>query len=631
MTRPMRLSFRVKVQQSKDVGVLTLLRVAGTSWSLLNKNEKAFFLLRVLFRLALNGLDIVAVGLMGLLGAITASGISGQTLEILGFSIPAPNATNVITLVASVAVLFILKGGLAIVFARWTAIFLAGIEIKNSAKVTRYLFSGSLTRLKKYSRAEISFLVETSVNATFSGVLGSMTTLLIESTLFVSIFVMFLLVDWFAALAIAAYFALLVFVLQLTTARRYMQSGRNLRQGSIETGGSILEMVDAFREIAVLSKQNYFLTRYIEGRKLSARTGVTVQILKSLPRYIAEGGLILGALGFVVWQLSRGSLGEGLLALGIFLGGSFRMMGAILPLQALWNDLRITQAWVQMAQEILVTLRDDPELLDSSIYSETKVLGHAALSEEVGGPIDVVLESVSFTHLDKRTPTINDVSLTVRAGSYVALVGPSGAGKTTLIDLFLGLYDPDSGGVRVGGVDPRELREQRPGLISYVPQRPGLVSGSIANNVALGVPEDEIDESTVREALHKAQLGDFVESLPQGIHSSLGAHSDSLSGGQIQRLGFARALYTRPRLIILDEATSALDAATEASVAASIKNVGGETTVIVIAHRLSTIQDADQVHVLVDGQIVSSGTFTQVRKNVPMVEEYVKLMSFTDD
>ena len=621
----------MKRQQSKDVGFLTLLRIAGTSWSLLNKNEKAFFLLRVLIRLALNGLDIVAVGLMGLLGAITASGVSGQTLEILGFSIPAPNATNVFTLVAAVAVLFILRGGLAIVFARWTAIFLAGIEIKNSAKVTRYLFSGSLTRLKRYSRAEISFLVETSVNATFSGVLGSMTTLLIESALFVSIFVMFLLVDWFAALVIAAYFALLVFVLQLTTARRYMQSGRNLRQGSIETGGSILEMVDAFREIAVLSKQNYFLTRYIEGRKLSARTGVTLEILKSLPRYIAESGLILGALGYVVWQLSRGTLGEGLLALGVFLGGSYRMMGAILPLQGLWNDLRISQAWVQMAQEILVTLRDDPELLDSSIYSATKVVRNVALSEEVGGPIDVVLDSVSFTHLDKRTPTIIDVSLTVPAGSYVALVGPSGAGKTTLIDLLLGLYDPDNGSVRVGGLDPRELREQRPGLISYVPQRPGLVSGSIANNVALGVPENEIDEARVREALRKAQLGDFVESLPEGIHSSLGAHSDSLSGGQIQRLGFARALYTRPRLIILDEATSALDAATEASVAESIKNAGGETTVVVIAHRLSTIQDADQVHVLVDGQIVSSGTFTQVRKNVPMVEEYVKLMSFTDD
>ena len=623
-------SLPIKRERSKEAGLWTLLNVARTSWSLLSKSEKAFFLVRIFFRLALNGLDIVAVGLMGLLGAITAAGVSGQTLQLFGFPIPAPNAGNVITLVALVAGLLIVKGGLAIFFTRWTAIFLAGIEIKNSAKLTRYLFSGPLTRLKKYSRAEIGFLVETSVNATFSGVLGSMTTLVIESTLFVSIFVIFLIVDWSAALAIAAYFVLLVYLLQRTTARRYLQSGRNIRRGSIETGGSILEMVDAFREISVLSKQDFFLTRYIEGRKLTARTGVTVQILKSLPRYIAESGLIIGALGFVAWQLSRGSLGEGLLALGIFLAGSFRMMGAVLPLQSLWNDLRITQAWVEGAQEILVTLRNDPELLDSAIYSETRVTDRAVVAEPPSEPLNIEFDNVFFTHLDNSTPTINGVSLSVRAGNYVAVVGPSGAGKTTLVDLLLGLYDPDRGEVRVGGLDPRDLREQMPGLISYVPQRPGLVSGSIANNVALGVPGDEIDESRVLEALRKAQLGHFVESLPKGIQSSLGAHSDSLSGGQIQRLGFARALYTKPRLIILDEATSALDAATEASVAASIKNVGGETTVVVIAHRLSTIQDADQVHVLLDGRVLSSGTFTVVRMSVPMIEEYVKLMSFTD-
>ena len=624
-------SFFARSEENKDRDFRGLLKVAQTSWSLLSANEKIFFLLRLFFRFALNGLDIIAVGLMGLLGAITATGLSGQRLQLFGYSIPAPTAGNVIVLVAAVAGLFVLKGGLGILFARWTAIFLAGIEIKNSAKLTRYLFSGPLTRLKQYSRSEIQFLVETSVNATFSGVLGSMATLIIESTLFISIFVLFLLVDWPAALAIAVYFALLVFLLQMTTARRYLQSGRNLRRGTVETGGSILEMVDGFREISVLSKQDFFLTRFIEAKKLSARTGVTLQILKSLPRYVAETGLIIGALGFVVWQLGRGSLAEGLLALGIFLAGSFRMMGSILPLQALWNELRVMQGWVEMAQEILLTLRDDPELLDSAIYSETKVINRVAPQDPHSSALEVELEGVYFTHLDNTEPTIRDVSLAIPAGSYVAVVGPSGAGKTTLIDLLLGLYDPDTGTVRVGGLDPRKLREQLPGLISYVPQRPGLVSGSIANNVALGIPENEIDEARVREALHKAQLGDFVESLPQGMHSSLGANSDSLSGGQIQRLGFARALYTRPRLIILDEATSALDAATEASVAASIKNVGGETTVIVIAHRLSTIQDADQVHVLVDGQIVSSGTYTHVRKPVPMVEEYVKLMSFTDD
>jgi ATP-binding cassette subfamily C protein len=167
--------------------------------------------------------------------------------------------------------------------------------------------------------------------------------------------------------------------------------------------------------------------------------------------------------------------------------------------------------------------------------------------------------------------------------------------------------------------------------MAYVPQKPGLVSGSIAQNVALGVPSDEWDEAAIWSALERAQLAAVVGAMEDTIHSSLGAHSDGLSGGQIQRLGLARALYTNPSLIILDEATSALDAATEASIAAAIQALGKDTTVIVIAHRLSTIQHADQVHVMDEGKILASGTFKEVRKAVPMIEEYVKLMSFDED
>ncbi len=492
--------------RERKTDFLSLLKIAGVSWSLLTAKEKSFFLIRVAARLALNGLDIVAVALMGLLGAITATGLSGQNLEIFGYQIPSPTATNVIVLVAVVAFLFILKGGLAIFFQRWTAVFLAGVEIKNSAKITRYLFSGSLQLVKKYSRPEITFLVERSTNSTFSGVLGSMTTLAIEGTLFISIFVLFILVDWVAALAIAAYFAVLVYILQVVTATRYVSSGKDIMKASVNTGGAILEMVDGFREIAVLSKQDFFLTRFIEAKKLSARTGVTLQILKSIPRYIAETGLIVGALGFTIWQLSQGTLADGLFALGIFLSGSFRMMGAILPLQALWNQLRIVQRWVEMAQEILVQLRDTPELLDANIFSGTSRLPERTVAYSELGGLPVELKNVVFYHLGTASPTIKKVSLNIASGAYVAIVGPSGAGKTTLVDLLLGLYDPDKGSVRVGGEDPRALREHSPGLLSYVPQRPGLVSGSLANNVALGVPDDEIDEDAVRESLRKAQL-----------------------------------------------------------------------------------------------------------------------------
>jgi ATP-binding cassette subfamily C protein len=606
-----------------------LLKIASVSWSLLTRTEKVFFAVRAAARLALNGLDVVAVGLMGILGAITATGISGQSFELFGVTLPQPTASNVIALVSVIAALFVVKGGLTILFARWTAVFLAQVEIKNSAKIARYIFGGSLHTLRNYSRPEIGFLVGQSTNATFSGVLGSMTTLVIEGALFLSIFFLFAAVDPLAALVIALYFGLLIYLLQIATATKFFNSGRDLRRGSVNAGAALLEMVDGFREIAVLSKQDFFLSRFIEAKKLGARTGVTMEILKSIPRYVAEVGLIIGGLGFLVWQLSSGSLGEGLLALGIFMAGSFRMMGAVLPLQQIWNQLRVMQKWVMSAQDVLVRLRDEPELLDANIYAETRYSDETPRVILDSG-LRVSLKEVGFRHLKATTQTIDGVTFSAEPGSLTAIVGPSGAGKTTLVDLILGLYEPDEGVIEVEGLNPQRLRREQPGLMSYVPQKPGLVTGTIAENIALGIDESDWDEDAIWEALEGAQLAAHVRSLPNTIRSDLGSHSDALSGGQVQRLGLARALYTKPNLVVLDEATSALDAATEASIATAIRNLGSQTTVIVIAHRLSTIQHADQVHVMENGRILASGTFKQIRKRVPMIEEYVKLMSFDD-
>lgn len=618
-------------QKPKKFTFRQLLLIVWTSITLLTPREKVQFGGTVVARFLMNGLDLLAVGLTGLLGAMTATGLSGGgSYYILGFQIPAPTPGTVTLVVGAVAGMIILKGGMAILLSRYTAIVLAGIEIKAAVRIARHLFSGTLSRLRGYSRAEISWAVNNSTNAAFSGVLGAVTSILIDVSLGVAIVILFFVVDPWAAIGVIVYFSVVVYLMQLFTARKYFDSGQRIREANVDTQTAILEMVDAFREIAVLNRQDHFLTVFGEAKKLTTRTNLTLQILKKIPRYLAETGLILGVFAFVVWQLNSGSLSEALIAVGIFMAGSFRLMGVVLPLQSVWNELRVSQFWVRQAHEILRELGDSEELIDSYVFSESRRVSSPYESRR-DYPLGVVLENVSFTYPNSDAPAIREVSFQIAPGQFAALVGPSGAGKSTIVDLMLGLHDPSDGSILMAGASPRSVRDASPGLISYVPQKPGLVSGSIASNVALGIAEEEIDESLVRSCLEKAQLLDFVEALPSGIYTSIGSQADSLSGGQAQRLGLARALYSRPRFIVLDEATSALDASTEASVAASVQALGSQTTVVVVAHRLSTIQHADVVFVIDAGRVLASGTFSEVRRAVPLVEEYVRLMSFQED
>jgi ABC-type multidrug transport system fused ATPase/permease subunit len=589
------------------------------------------FFVVLAWRFVMNGFDFAAVGAAGVLGAMTASALNGtQGFKIFGFTTPEPTVQNLMLAVLAIAVLSAAKGAFAIGLARFTSVFLGSVEIRNSVKVARYLFSGSLGRLKAYSRGQIQFVINTSTNATFSGMLGAIMSLAVELTLLLGILTIFFLVDPLTAVGVLSYFAILMFALQRLTSKRYLESGANIQGSAVDSGNAVLELVDTFREVAVLSRQDFFLSRFGEAKKLAVRTNVTLQFLKALPRYIAEVGITFGVVGFLAWQLSRGSLADALVAVGVFSAGSFRMLGTLLPLQQLWNDLRISQEWVIMAQDILMKLKDQPELLDSNPFSRSGIVASKNQHSVEGFALGIDCDHLTFTYPESSHPVLDDVSFSVTPGSFTAIIGPSGAGKTTLVDLVLGLHEPGSGTISVGGEDPRALRELGRGEISYVPQKPGMVSGSIAQNVALGIPDDLIDQDYVEICLREAELWDFVENSPSGIHSDLGAQTDSLSGGQAQRLGLARALYSRPRLIVLDEATSALDAATEASIAESILKRKGETTILVIAHRLSTVQHADAVHVMQSGKIVASGTFPEVRQAVPLVEEYVKLMSFEE-
>ena len=597
--------------------------------SLLTQRQRIGYVLLLLTRVLVNFLDIAGVAAVGLLGAAGASGFLGdREANFFGISLDLTTPNVLLTVMALVAVFFLLKSVLSVVLIRATAFFLARIEIKNATEIAQFLFTGGLSEIRQYSRSEVQWAVTGSTNVTFSGILGSAGLLLTESSLLVFMFTLFVLVDPVAAVAITVYFILIIVIFQLLSDQRMRKSGADFAEGGIDVTQVALDMFEAFKEISVLMKQFFFLDRFARARKTYAYGDAQMRYLMAIPRFFVETALALGALAFVAWQISRGEVADGLISAGVFLAGGVRMMAALLPLQNAVLALRSQMEQAKLGQEILLKSRSRKAEI-SKVLAVSEV-PQSSRKSHVGG-LTVVLDSVVFTHLGANQPAVRDVSFDIKPGSYVALVGPSGAGKTTLADLILGLNTPDQGSVTVDGVTARTLRETEPGLMAYVPQRPGVVSGTLIENIALGVDPKTVDLDYLSSVLEKARLTELVASLPDGVHTRLGKHSDSLSGGQIQRLGLARALFTNPKLIVLDEATSSLDAEAEASISESIRNIGKDTTVVVIAHRLSTVQKADVVHVIDGGRLIASGTFKELRRTVPMIQEYVRLMSFDED
>jgi ABC-type multidrug transport system fused ATPase/permease subunit len=205
-------------------------------------------------------------------------------------------------------------------------------------------------------------------------------------------------------------------------------------------------------------------------------------------------------------------------------------------------------------------------------------------------------------------------------------VGSTGAGKSTLADVLLGLVDPSGGLIRIGGLPPHDAVHRWPGGIAYVPQAVGLLNADVRRNVALGIPDQLIDDDRVWEALDRARLGEFVRSQREALAGLIGERGTRLSGGQRQRLGLARALYSNPQLVVLDEATSALDALTEQEITDALRDLTGRVTLITIAHRLATVRDADQVAYLEDGRLIALGSFDDVRESVPAFDAQAQLL-----
>jgi ABC-type multidrug transport system fused ATPase/permease subunit len=326
---------------------------------------------------------------------------------------------------------------------------------------------------------------------------------------------------------------------------------------------------------------------------------------------------VIGAVSIGAIQFFMQDAAKAVSTLAIFLAAGSRMAPAV---------LRIQQGSILMKSSIGMA---KPTLDLIEFLGDSKLLEN--MDDEVhtshdGFEAKIAVENVSITYPGNTKRALSNISVKAPPGTVIAIVGPSGAGKTSLVDVLLGVLEPDSGTVHISGVTPLEAISKWPGAIAYVPQDVLVANGSIRENVALGYPLEAATDELVNDAIRIASLADFVASLSEGLDTNLGERGAKISGGQRQRIGIARALFTKPKLLVLDEATSALDGGTEESISSDIQKLKGSTTVVLIAHRLSTVRDADLVLYMDKGEIVARGTFEEVRNAVPDFDRQAKLM-----
>lgn len=609
-----------------------MLKTVKASLAFMTPKERSKWYFLTGLRAFLSVLDLVGILAIGFIIASTAIFLTSgsdpdRVLIVAGVAIPAVNAQTLPLVSGAVLALFLSKALFSLLLTRRAAFFIADIEARASRRIAEISLGSDLRSAREKSREEVLFAVQVGAPSAFSSLFNQVGTIVAEGSLFVIVAAGFFFVDPVITIAAIVYFGAIAYAIQFSVGTLMTRSGEKIKTGIILANAAITDLFNVFRELSVLRRRDAYISRTYNHRLDASRSVANQHFLSGMPRYVIESALLLGLGLFIVGQALVGDLVSSAATIGVFLSGGFRLTAAMLPLQSALLTIKGAIPNAQTAHEILskekVIQKNSPVVDNLNQPSEP----HYSPMEKA---VKVEFKNVSFTYPGQSKPTLFEISLEMLEGSQVALIGPSGSGKSTFADVMCGLLPPSSGEVLLLEMGNQGAATRVPS-VSYVPQKPGLVSGTIANNVALGVPPELIDDKRVLQCLARAHLSEVIEALPEGIHSDLGKLQDSLSGGQAQRLGLARALYTRPGLLVMDEATSALDAESEAEIAKALDELRGSVTVVLIAHRLNTIQHVNQVFLIEEGRVSDRGTFKELVGRNKSVERLVELMEIKKD
>jgi ABC-type multidrug transport system fused ATPase/permease subunit len=594
------------------------------SVSVLSPTDRKKVLAVIVIQVFLGGLDLVGVGLIGVIGSLTINGVGARQpgdrvqwlldkLQLGDFEIQTQA-----TILAFIAVsIMVTKTLLSMFFIRKILYFLSYRGAKLSSILVSRLLAQPLLTVQSRSNQETLFALTTGVGSITIGVLATFVALISDISLLLVMAIGLFVIDPLLSVTTFTLFASIAFLLYRVMQVKAKTLGEQNRQTNVDSNALILEVLASYRELVVKNRRFHYSEKIGDQRHKLAGATAELSFMPSISKYVFEIAIVVGSLLISAIQFITNDAARAVATLSIFFAASTRIAPAVLRVQQSSLSIRSNTG---IAGPTL-------DLIDFLGVSEIDSRENSSLDFKHDGFSSLIeLKNVVLTYPGKTQRAIDDVTLSIIPGEVVALVGPSGAGKTSIIDLMLGIIEPDKGSVSINSLRPLDAISTWPGAIGYLPQDVIISNGTVRENVMLGFAPEKEYESQVLSALKVAQLEEFVNELPNKLEQQMGDRGTRISGGQRQRLGIARAVFTAPKLLVLDEATSALDGETEANISDAIQKFGDGVTVIMIAHRLSTVLAADRVVYMDKGRLVAQGTFAEVRKLVPDFDRQANLM-----
>jgi ABC-type multidrug transport system fused ATPase/permease subunit len=591
---------------------LSIVRYAAR---LLPKRDRRLLLAASIFQVCLSFLDLAGVALVGVLGSLSVNGVQskapGAKVETVLqlFSLDGKTFQFQVAIIGILAATTLIsRTVLSVVFSRRTMYFLSRRGANISSDLVSRLLNDSYLNVSSKTTQETIFALTSGVTVLTLVVIAGFINLLSDISLLLVLTLGLVFVDVTLSLATLFLFIGVASLLYFSLHQRIQSLGHKQSELSIQVNEDVAEVLQSFRENIVRGRKSFYAKRISERQVKLASVQAELAFMPNISKYVIESSLVLGTLLICAMQFKLQDATHAVSTLAIFLAAGSRIAPATLRIQ------QSALAFKNARGNAAPTIRLIDALRNVKPVSELP----QALNFDYKGFIpEIEFKSVELTYPTSNTPALTGLNFKICSGETIAIVGPSGAGKTSLVDVMLGVLDPTKGQVRISEMSPDEVISKWPGAIAYVPQDVSILSKTLLENITMGYEAKDIDNVALHEAVEAAQLSDWIKDLPNGFETQAGERGINISGGQRQRVGIARALYTRPKLLVLDEATSALDGQTEADISNSIQALKGKLTVILIAHRLSTVLHADRIYYVNEGKIVDSGTFDELRIRVP--------------